>query len=43
MNEKERIVDLPTIVMRIRRQSTIAVKMIGASMKIGFSTVAFAA
>jgi len=37
------VVDSPTIVMSMRRQSTIALKMIGTSKKTGFSTVAFAA
>ena len=45
--ERERecvcIVDSPTIVMSMRRQSTIALNMIGTSKKTGFSTVAFAA
>lgn len=39
---EERTVDSPTIVMSIRRQSTIALKMIGTSMT-GFSAVVFAA
>lgn len=39
---EERIVDSPTIVMSIRRESTIALKTNGTSMKTEFSTVAFA-